>query len=311
MEARGVATLECLLGLAVGDALGAFWEGTSIDLIEIDKDSMEILMGLDSWRWTDDTQMALSIVSILGEHGTIRQDALAGAFSARYQSGRGYGSGMHFLMQELRLGKNWRNLSPKLFGTGSYGNGSAMRVPPLGAFFKDATPEQVIREASASAEVTHFHHEAREGAKAVALGAWLAARSSGTEGLSFQDYLNSILGLMPDDSEVRAGIQKALSLGPAAPLNKAVEMLGNGSRVTCQDTVPLVLWIAACNQDDFKGGVLKAIRAGGDTDTNAAVVGGIIAARVGIDGIPQDWLAKLEPLPNVWGRPRKEGCVQS
>lgn len=61
---RDIPSLECLLGLAVGTTLGAFWEGTSNEPIEISEESLRTVMGVDCWRWTDDTQMTLSIVSI-------------------------------------------------------------------------------------------------------------------------------------------------------------------------------------------------------------------------------------------------------
>jgi ADP-ribosylglycohydrolase len=60
--------------------------------------------------------------------------------------------------------------------------------------------------------------------------------------------------------------------------------------------VPLALWIAFVHLDDFAGGIRHAIAAGGDTDTVAAIVGGIVAARVGAEGIPPRWLAAVEPL---------------
>src|SRR4029077_9048249 len=72
--------------------------------------------------------------------------------------------------------------------------------------------------------------------------------------------------------------------------------LGNGSRISCQDTVPFCLWIAARHLDDYQLAIVHAIRAGGDIDTNAAIVGGIVALAVQANGIPPDWLADREQL---------------
>jgi ADP-ribosylglycohydrolase len=66
--------------------------------------------------------------------------------------------------------------------------------------------------------------------------------------------------------------------------------------VTCADTVPLALWIAAHHLDAFARAVRHAIAAGGDADTLAAIVGGIVAARVGADRIPERWRAGVEPI---------------
>ena len=69
---------------------------------------------------------------------------------------------------------------------------------------------------------------------------------------------------------------------------------GNGSLISCQDTVPLCLWLAARPLDDDQSGVVAAIRARGDIDTNAAIVGRIVALATGADGIPKDWRAERE-----------------
>ena len=75
-----------------------------------------------------------------------------------------------------------------------------------------------------------------------------------------------------------------------------VRALGNGSRLSCADTVPLCLWVAARHLDDYQSAIVNTIRAGGDIDTNAAIVGGIVALAVGAAAIPKDWLADREEL---------------
>jgi ADP-ribosylglycohydrolase len=73
--------------------------------------------------------------------------------------------------------------------------------------------------------------------------------------------------------------------------------LGNGRRVTAQDTVPLTAWVAAQHLDDYPEAIRTCIRVGGDIDTTAAVTGGMVAACTAADGIPPEWLAAREPLP--------------
>lgn len=92
-------------------------------------------------------------------------------------------------------------------------------------------------------------------------------------------------------------IEIAASLSPDTDLEQAARQLGNGSQVTCFDTVPLALWIAFRHLDDFEGAVRHAVACGGDTDTVAAIVGGIVAARLGLDAIPPGWRLVVEPLP--------------
>src|SRR5262249_1743935 len=116
--------------------------------------------------------------------------------------------------------------------------------------------------------------------------------------------------------EVRQGIERALvltfdlSVEPAVRLldygmqtvpfdmsvEKVVRELGNGSRISCQDTVPFCLWIAARYLDDYQSALVRTIRAGGDINTNPGIVGGIVALAVQAQGIPSDWLADREGL---------------
>ena len=284
---------ESLRGLSVGDALGARWEGAAFNPLRL---TMEIAAEDGVARWTDDTQMALSVVDELRARGTIESDALAAAFARRYEPWRGYGPGMHALLPALRDGGDWRALAERIFPGGSYGNGSAMRVAPLGAYFHDQPVERVVVEAERSAEVTHAHPEAKAGAAAVAVAAWRAAGSRGGVPPPVVDLLASVAASLERSSRVARGLAEAALLPPETPLGDAVHHLGNGSHVTCADTVPLAIWIAFAHLDDFAGAIRHAIAAGGDTDTVAAIVGGIVAARVGLDGIPPRWLAAVEPL---------------
>ena len=284
---------ESLLGLSVGDALGAPFEGTTLDLSRLAV-SIE-----PSGRapWTDDTQMASSIVETLLANGAIDQDRLARAFAHRYESWRGYGRGMHRLLPLLNEGKDWRELKDEVFPGGSYGNGAAMRVAPLGAFYHDASVDTVIREARRSAEVTHAHAEALAGAATTAVAAWLAARSRRRAVPPFSELCSATGAALHPSLKVSRGIEAAAKLSPAVDLAHAVARLGNGSNVTCFDTVPLAVWIAFRHLDDFEAAIRHAVAAGGDTDTLAAIVGGIVAARKGLHGIPRRWRRKVEPLP--------------
>ncbi|GAA0222333.1 ADP-ribosylglycohydrolase family protein [Cryptosporangium japonicum] len=101
------------------------------------------------------------------------------------------------------------------------------------------------------------------------------------------------------DSRVTAGIERARRL-LGADAGEAAYELGNGARVLAQDTVPFTLWTAATFLHDYPAAILTCIRAGGDVDTTAAIVGGIVATFTGTGpgGIPGDWLAAREPLPD-------------
>ena len=75
-------------------------------------------------------------------------------------------------------------------------------------------------------------------------------------------------------------------------------MLGNGVKVSAQDTVPFCLWCAAKYLDNYEEAMWATVSALGDRDTTCAIVGGIVACYTGVEGIPPDWLAAREPLPD-------------
>jgi hypothetical protein len=106
------------------------------------------------------------------------------------------------------------------------------------------------------------------------------------------------------DGGVRRGVHRAAGLLHAGVAEAAYE-LGNGNRVTAQDTVPFTLWVAATRLHDYPAAITACVQAGGDVDTTAAIVGGIVAAftgiggRAGVRGVPAAWLDRREPLP-VW-----------
>jgi ADP-ribosylglycohydrolase len=119
------------------------------------------------------------------------------------------------------------------------------------------------------------------------------------------ELLDAVLAYQVD-SQVKAGLELARRLlerpGTASvSVSEAAYELGNGSRVLAQDTVPFALWAAATHLTDYRAAVLACVEAGGDVDTTAAIVGGVVAAAVGRDGIPPEWLTHRERLPD-WVR---------
>ncbi|HEY8503711.1 MAG TPA: ADP-ribosylglycohydrolase family protein [Gemmataceae bacterium] len=251
------------------------------------------------WGYTDDTEMALGIAEVLARSGSVEQDELARNFARRYHlnSYRGYGPGMHRLLPELALGKSWRDEARKLFGgTGSFGNGGAMRVAPVAGYFADDLA-RAAAEAARSAEVTHCHPEGVAGAVAVAVAGAFAwqARQRREEEAARRELFGAVLAHTPP-GETREGIERAAGLDPAEPIDAAVRLLGNGSRVTAADTVPFCLWCAARHLHQFSEALWTAVRAGGDIDTTGAIIGGIVALAVGEEGIPAEWVAAREEL---------------
>jgi ADP-ribosylglycohydrolase len=282
-------------GLSVGDAFGelflsglAHFRASFADLPSYQASLADLPWG--PWPWTDDTHMALSIVEILEAHGHIDQDALARAFARRFaqEPYRGYGGGAIRLLIQLVNGEDWREASPRLFGSGSYGNGAAMRIAPLGGYFADDL-NRAVYEAQLSAAVTHAHREGQAGAIAVAVASGIAASRPFPVG---RDFLKETLPYVPE-GETREGIERAMQI-PPDDLFGAMQQLGTGLKVSAQDTVPFCLWSAAHHLEDFEGALWWTAKAIGDRDTTCAIVGGIVA--LSAPEIPARLLERRERL---------------
>lgn len=292
-RARLERALVALDGLSVGDALGEkFFAAGSLAMIA------QRATPTGFWHTTDDTEMAISIVDVLERYGQIEQDELAQFFARRWSRdpGRGYGGGAIRLLRAVSEGGPWRALSEQLFsGGGSYGNGGAMRVAPLGAYFAEDSDEVVIEQARRSAEVTHGHPEGQAGAIAIALAAAHAWRTRNQPVGDERALLQWVYDRTPD-STVRAGLAKALDLAPKSSVGFAASVLGTGAYISAQDTVPFCVWAASRCLGSFEDAFWTTVEGLGDRDTTCAIVGGIVACRVGREGIPAEWLAAREPL---------------
>ncbi len=281
-----------LSGLSVGDGFGEQFFSAAI----VAKHLIERSLPSAPWSWTDDTNMALSIVDVLNAGGTVDQDALASSFGDHFDPTRGYGPAMHGLLPPYAMGADWRREASGLFGgTGSYGNGAAMRVAPLGAYFSDYL-DRVVIEAAKSAEVTHGHPEGIAGAIAVAVAAATAANAD-TPTPDPNALRETVIAHTPK-SEVRDRLERIHRLPPSPRLSEVVSLLGNGSRLTAQDTVAFCVWAAAQHLTDYPAALWVTATAGGDVDTTCAIVGGIVAAHTGTVGIPTEWLQSREALPD-------------
>ena len=285
--ARAVLSLD---GLSVGDAFGErYATGYAEEIIAARR------LASPPWHYTDDTQMALSVVSVLRQHGETDQDALATDFSVHYDEDRGYGDAMNRLVPMIYLAGMWRMMAPRLFsGDGSFGNGAAMRVAPLGSYFADDL-DMAAEQAALSAEVTHSHSEGIAGAVAVALAAAHAWRLGQARPAS-AEFLSLVLSQVPD-GEVAKGIRQAQSLPPGTTAQAAARALGSGYNATAQDTVPFALWCASQHLEDYQEALWLTVTGLGDVDTTCAMVGGIVALSAGAASIPALWKTSREPLP--------------
>ena len=173
----------CLLGVACGDILGAGLEGMAASEI---RDEYEVLRDfLDTMRgfgcYTNDTQMTLALATSLVECGRVDAARVSAKYAEFYEPWRGYGGAAHRVMRLLRDGGDYRGTGTLEFPEGSFGNGSAMRIAPVGLAYRNADDESLAEAVEDAILCTHVHPEAIDGAlaqaKAVAIASTADAAS--------------------------------------------------------------------------------------------------------------------------------------
>lgn len=280
-----------LLGLALGDALGAPHEGGPLERLVW----RAIGRTADGKRrWTDDTAMTLDVAESLVERGGIDQDDLAARFARSHRWSRGYGPGTAKLLRGVRRGKDWRRLAATVFPGGSCGNGGAMRAPVVGLrYWND--PARLSTMTRASAEVTHAHPLGIEGAQIVAHATAAAVASGDADDIRDAARRQAV----SPEFESRFAIADAWHREQADPPPRDIARgLGNGTLAT-QSCVTAVHLATRFLDRDFIDMIDCIARLRGDVDTIGAMAGAIWGAARGVDALPAAALADLEDVPRL------------
>jgi len=225
-----------MIGAIAGDIIGSVYEFHRIK-------TKEFALFQPACQFTDDSVLTVAVAQAILTDGDYRAKALG--FGRRYPSAS-YGSGF----------RKWLHIQdPKPYY--SFGNGSAMRVSPVGFAFE--TADEVLREAARSAEFTHNHPEGIKGAQATALAVFLARTAR--------------------DKDV---IRQEISSRFEYDLGRTVDAIRPyyDFDETCQRTVPEAI-IAFLESDSYEDAVKNAVSLGGDADTLACITGGIAEAFYG------------------------------
>jgi poly(ADP-ribose) glycohydrolase ARH3 len=281
--------LGCLLGHAVGDATGAPVEGMPATAIWYDLGGARQIVEhppVDELAYTDDTQMTIAVAEALLAAGQADEATLCDAFVANYEPGRGYGQGARRIIEAMADGGDWRKLAATIFPGGSLGNGAAMRAAPVGLLFHDDLG-RVAEQAALSARPTHLHPIGVEGAQLVALAVALAVGDGRFDRRSFFD--NLIARARTD--EFRFQLDRAATWTPADPVGMF------GSSLPADRSVVTAIACFAATPHDYLAVVSSAIALGDDTDTVAAIAGGVCGALNGTDAVPRHLLDRLEDGP--------------
>ncbi len=275
----------CLFGLAVGDALGAPVEGLGGDLIRSMGPAGELVKNPSGGTlyYTDDTQMTIGVAETLVECGEIREEELCAAFAENYDPARGYGQGARRVIEAMATGDDWRELAGSLFPGGSYGNGAAMRVAPVGLLFCDDL-QRVATEAERSSMPTHVHPLGVDGARLIAIAVALAMRGGH---FNREEFLTELLGWAQTE-------EFKWQLGTARELDPWDSLISFGNSLEAHRSVVTAIACFTSSPDNYLDVISRAIGQGNDTDTLAAMAGAISGARLGISGIPAHLIESLE-----------------
>jgi poly(ADP-ribose) glycohydrolase ARH3 len=222
----------CLVGLAVGDALGGKFEAQTGDAIRARFSTAAHLIAYpqeEIW-YTDDTQMTIGVAEALIEHGEIVEEALCRAFVANYVSARGYGWGARAVLDAMEDGRDYRAVAEQHFPGGSFGNGAAMRVAPVGLLFRDHRA-RLWEQARLSALPTHVHPLGIEGAQLLALAAALCSRMERFDSATFFGELLAAC----QSGDYRAKLEQA------AATRTAGELAALGNRIEALHSVPTAI----------------------------------------------------------------------
>jgi ADP-ribosylglycohydrolase len=292
------ALIGCLLGTAVGDALGLPYEGLSARRaarLFPDTGHHHLLFG--KGMVSDDTEHACFVAQALARVGDDPDEFTKHlARSLRWWLvGLPAGIGFATLRAILKL---WLGWPPTRSGVVSAGNGPAMRSALIGVAV-GGSPETLTRFVAASTRITHTDNKAYYAALAVALA---AHHSASQESLSPDVFASDLASRLsdPDAAEfLELVAQAAESAAQSEPVAAFAQRIGspNGISGYSYHTVPCVLQAWFRYPEDFGSGLQEIIAAGGDTDTAGAIYGGIVGARVGKEGIPSAWRENILEWP--------------
>ncbi|NIN53605.1 MAG: hypothetical protein GTN80_10900 [Nitrososphaeria archaeon] len=288
--------LGSLVGTAVGDALGMPVEGWSLDQIESRYGEIrEMLDGrLPAGHYTDDTEMMIGVAESLIENRGFDGERMAQRFINNYNAYRGYGFGPSRVFSWIKSGEAWNKASERLFDSGSYGNGGAMRISPIGLYYCE-DPEKLRSIANQASQITHAHELGKEGATLQAYAVALAVNNDPhSSPLVPCSYLRRMIEFTENAVYKRKLKCVEMLLGERTDRSRVVAELGNG--IEAFNSVPTAIYSFLSHPDSFEEAVVYAVGLGGDTDTLGAMTGAVSGAYHGIDSIPDRWRNRLENL---------------
>ena len=284
-QARGM-----LLGLAIGDALGAPTEFLSLEQIQNRYGPQGIQDLPDPARFTDDTQMAIAIAQALIQAGDRDIETLMEAVKEQFilwahspENNRAPGRTCLEGIARMEGGVHWSQSGIAR----SKGCGSAMRAAPIGLFYRH-DPQKLREVAHATGICTHGHPTA----DAACIGAAYLVKLA-LDGTPPNHMIPRLLAFTQGISqEFDQAIRKVEECLPWEDEEEALEHLGQGW--VGEEAVALALYCFLRYPDDYPKTVLRGANTNGDSDSIACIAGAVSGAWLGVGGIPEAWMGRVE-----------------
>lgn len=288
-----------ILGLAIGDALGVPYEFISRDIIK--KNPCIDMIGYGTHNksagtWSDDTSLTLCLLDNLNNKN-INYNDIMDSFALWYNNGKYTADGNTFdvgmttrdAINNYKIGKN--PIKCGLSDEYSNGNGSLMRILPIAFYIKKYFNSQLFENSEAIniiyniSSLTHSHKRSL-----IACVIYTAIALNLINDMNIEEAINKALKDSFDyyKNEKDINYYKRIFDCDFKNLNDT-EIESSGYVV---HTLEASIWILL-NTSNYKDAVLKAVNLGDDTDTTAAVTGGLAALYYGVDNIPSNWIDTL------------------
>jgi ADP-ribosyl-[dinitrogen reductase] hydrolase len=241
--------------------------------------------------------MSMALAASIIEKAGFDPEHVAHNYLAWYDSGntRGIGTTTANAIVNLKMGATWQEsgLKRSIDGLPAGGNGTAMRASPIGLWYRK-DPEKLIATAMLDASITHNSFEPKMGSVAVALATAMLANGTHSN-LAVLEEVKDIVS----DSVVKEKLTLAYSLiEDQASHSEALALIGTSGYVP--ETVGAAFYCLGVT-DNFKDAVVMAVKAGGDTDTTAAIVGALAGTYYGLELIPSEYTETVENFELLQG----------
>jgi poly(ADP-ribose) glycohydrolase ARH3 len=284
-----------ILGCFLGDAFGADFEGMHPEMAQ---SHLTMLSKKFTRAYTDDTDMTFALAESIVQLGEVNPKDIAESFCRQCDLTRGYGIGTIRAVLALRAGAAWDQVSRIVFEKGSFGNGAAMRVSPVGLFYHHDV-EALRKAAIDQAAITHTHPLGQWGAVMQAMAIGYAILQNPGEPLEKEEMVVHLREMLwPGPAEYQRALNEMENRSIQAgrfDTEDVVRCFGNG--IEAHRSVPSACFIALTYSPNFREAIRAAISLGGDTDTIAAMVGAIVGGHGGEKRLPQEWIEQLEEGP--------------